>query len=82
MWNPGMPTVLATATVTGEVTVWELKGDTLVKISSKPTFGASCLSWSSKVRFTFIYFCLIIGQLKIIMINCWQIFKFYKVMIM
>ena len=50
MWNPGIPTLLATATVTGEVTVWEVRGDSIVQASTKQTFGASSLCWSSKVN--------------------------------
>ena len=49
MWNPGVATLLATATVTGEVTIWEVRGDTIALASTKPTFGASALCWSSKV---------------------------------
>ncbi|XP_063680695.1 nuclear pore complex protein Nup214-like isoform X2 [Bolinopsis microptera] len=48
MWNPGIPTLLATATVTGEVTVWEVRVDSIVQASTKQTFGASSLCWSSK----------------------------------
>ncbi|KAL5258562.1 hypothetical protein ACHWQZ_G009142 [Mnemiopsis leidyi] len=48
MWNPAIPTLLASATVTGEVTMWEVRGDVLVQASTKQTFGASSLCWSSK----------------------------------
>ena len=66
MWNPGLPTVLATATVTGEIAVWELKGDSITKINSKPTFGASCLSWSSKVTICTFYFYHIIFDVRVV----------------
>lgn len=49
MWNPAIPTLLASATVTGEVTMWEVRGDVLVQASTKQAFGASSLCWSSKV---------------------------------
>ena len=49
MWNPAIGTLFASATVTGEVTMWEVRGDSLVQASTKQTFGASSLCWSSKV---------------------------------
>ena len=49
MWNPGTPTVLATCTASGEVSIWELRGDSLILNKSKPTFGGSSICWSSKV---------------------------------